>query len=83
MVTLVWNAEDVAGVNASLFKKDLLPYLLPAMPDRLCVKSGTTRRRVSGRLGWTEKAVFAGRVSELSWRACSKRGFTHDDGRQL
>lgn len=32
MATLVWNAEDVADVYASLFKKDATPYLYMEMP---------------------------------------------------
>lgn len=35
MVTLVWNAEDVADVYASLYKKDSLPYLYMEMPRNI------------------------------------------------
>lgn len=35
MVTLVWNAEDVADVHASLFRKDATPYLYMEMPRNI------------------------------------------------
>jgi vanillate/3-O-methylgallate O-demethylase len=35
MVTLVWNADDVADVYTSLFKKDAAPYLYMEMPRNI------------------------------------------------
>jgi len=35
MVTLVWNAEDVADVHSSLFRKDAMPYLYMEMPRNI------------------------------------------------
>jgi vanillate/3-O-methylgallate O-demethylase len=35
IVTLVWNADDVADVHASLFRSDALPYLYMEMPRNI------------------------------------------------